>query len=132
MACRKIAFSLLFLLVGMVSAELIHYEDHFILPQRPEYLVISKFDKSEVPHWSPGKGRSYIDLSHLKLRSACAIQDDIQYSTPFIVEKDSCSKPKIFDLLMFKASVDNPDRSWKDLWGDGNFCCTQKMVDNGE
>ncbi len=128
----KLLGTIIFALFGAISAELINYQDHFIMPQRPEYLVISKFDKSEVPHWTPGKGRSYIDLSHLKLRSACAMQDDPYHQSPFTVDKDSCSKPATFDLLMFKASVDDPDKSWKDLWGDGDFCCTQKMVDNGE
>jgi hypothetical protein len=119
-----------------VGAEIIHYDNHFIVPKRPEYLVIPKFDKSEVPDWSPGRGRSYIDLSHLKLRSACDIKNNMNGNPggprlPFDVDKDSC-KAAVFDLLMFKASMNNPDHTWKDFWGDKGFCCTQEMVEKGE
>eukprot|EP01032_Pedospumella_encystans_P013352 gene13352-15379_t len=30
--------------------EIIRYSDHLIMGDRPEYLVIPKFDKKEVPH----------------------------------------------------------------------------------
>jgi hypothetical protein len=52
---------------GLSSAEIIQYSDHAVLPDRPEYLVIPKFDRTEVPHWFPGKGRSFIDLGDLKV-----------------------------------------------------------------
>ena len=55
-----------------IGGELIEYVRHFIEPDSPEYLLIPKFSKAEVPHWKPGKGRSYIDLASLYVQSICS------------------------------------------------------------
>lgn len=125
---------LLLLLLALVHADIIQYHDHFLIPERPEYLVLPKFDKTEVPHWKPGKGRSYIDFSHLKIRSACYESPDpyVKFPpSPIPFDKDEC-KPAQFDLLMFEAPMDDPDKPWKDHWEDGEFCCTSEMVNKGE
>ncbi len=45
------------------SADVVSYKDHYLYSPRPEYLAIPKYAKRDAPNWSPGNGRSFIDLS---------------------------------------------------------------------
>ncbi len=120
MLAITIVFGCIFL---ATFAEIIEYNNYYIFPDSPEYRVIPKFDKTEVPHWSPGKGRSYIDLSSLRVQSAC--YEDPDAPSPPEFDPSSCKKT-FFDLLMFEAPN---DRHWRDYWPDDNYCCTQDLID---
>jgi len=98
-----------------VNAEVIPYSNHVLHPLRPEFLTIPKLSTHDAPHWSPGKGRSYIDISRLKFYTSCGGD---------IVDKSTCGNTTI-ELLMF---VEPSDRYWMDYWPDRNFCCTEEMV----
>ncbi len=120
---RLVAFAAV---VNTVRSELIEYFRHVIEPDSPEYLLIPKFSKGEVPHWKPGKGRSYIDLSPLYVQSICS-PDPNGHPFPEPDSKEDC-KSTTFDLLMFEASK---DKRWQDLWDDGNYCCSKDLADQG-
>jgi hypothetical protein len=107
-----------------VYAEIIQYVDHIIMPDRPEYLVIPKFDKKEVPHWFPGHGRSFIDLSGITVRSSCDPVEEAKRPSP-----DGGCKDVTFEVLMFE---DPKDKLWMDYWPNDNYCCTQSAVEEGE
>lgn len=114
------------LVAGICSAELIDYVRHVIEPESPEYLLIPKFSKVEVPHWKPGRGRSYIDLSALFVQSTCGPDAN---GKPYLEpdSKDEC-KPATFDLLIFEAPK---DKRWQNYWSDANYCCSKELVDKG-
>lgn len=122
---------LAFLLPSLVLADVIVYNNHYLKPETPEYLIIPKYSKQEVPHWSPGKGRSFIDLSRLTVRSACYV-DENAYPRPappsYSFDKDACQESAKLDMLMFEAPMDKP---WMDYWHDGEFCCTQRLIEEG-
>jgi hypothetical protein len=121
-----ITFFIIFLLA--VEADIIRYNYHTINAGQPEYLIIPKYDPREVSyaHWSPGKGRSFIDLSHLKVVSSCYKDDP---SSPFVTDdKESC-KTVQFDLLMFEAPLEH---SWEDYWTGDQYCCTSELVEAGK
>jgi hypothetical protein len=120
---RAILLSLLY--IHAVMAEIIHYDYHLIAAGQPEYLIIPKYDKHEVPHWAPGRGRSYIDVSRLEVGSTCYNDG---YSPYLTTDKDTCKKVK-FDLLLFEAPESH---SWEDFWEDNNYCCTPELVDAGK
>lgn len=103
-----------------IDGELIDYNRHILTSDHPEYLIIPKFDKKEVPNWRPGNGNSYIDLSHLYIESTCSSD------TP-VSDQSSCKSAK-FDLLMFEAPSDKP---WQDYWENDHYCCTQELVSDG-
>lgn len=113
----------------LVVGELIEYNRHIVEPDSPEYLIIPKFAKSEVPHWRPGKGRSYIDLSRLYVQSMCS-PDPNGPPGPFLPgpQSDGECKKAQFDLLMFEAPIDKP---WQDYWTDDHYCCTDELVSEG-
>ena len=123
--------SLLAIIAAFVAkvayCEIIQYADHLIMPDRPEYLVIPKFDKKEVPHWSPGRGRSFIDLSDVKIHSSCDPIEAAKRPPPPPGEAGQC-KDVTFEVLMFK---DPGDRPWMDYWSDGDYCCTSSVVEAG-
>ncbi len=112
-----IIFIILFLCC--VTCDIIVYNHHVIPAEQPEFLIIPKFQKGEVPNWKPGKGRSYIDISRLRVSSTCYTKEN--------EKKDLCI-PANFDLLVFKAPMDAP---WQSLWKDDDYCCTKELVDDG-
>jgi hypothetical protein len=83
------------------------------MPLRPEYLTIPKYAAGDVPHWSPGKGRSFIDLSRLKIHNECNLPDA------------SLCRNATFQILMFEEPK---DANWMTYWPLGNFCCTSNMI----
>ncbi|RYH12918.1 hypothetical protein EON65_36940 [archaeon] len=115
----------------LINADIITYNNHYLRPETPEYLIVPKYSKREVPNWSPGNGRSYIDLSRLTVRSACYVDMDSLYppppppSEPF--SRDQC-KPVELDMLMFEAPT---DKHWMDFWDDKDFCCTTSLIEDG-
>jgi hypothetical protein len=111
--------------IHLSKADLIRYTKYLLNPDDPQYLVIPKFQKSEVPHWRPGNGNSYIDLSRLYVQSVC--NDNLAGSGIPSPDEDEC-KPTQFDLYMFEAPK---DQSWKDYWEDGHYCCTEELVSEG-
>lgn len=98
------------------KADIIPFNNHIVNPLQPEYWTLYKFQPSDAPHWSPGRGRSYIDLSGLKFQTAC------QSSST-----QACSDTKL-DVLMFEE----PNEHWLDYWDNGQFCCNQDLIDSGE
>lgn len=97
-------------------AEIIPYYQHYITPLRPEYLTIPKFAPGDVPHWSPGKGRSFIDLSRITIHNECNLP-----------EVSSCPNAT-FQILMFEEPKES---NWMTYWPDGNYCCTSDMIIGG-
>lgn len=121
-----LATALAVFLARTVNCEIIKYVDHLILPDRPEYLVIPKFDKKEVPHWSPGRGRSFIDLSNLRIHSSCD-PDEVEKRPPPADSEGTC-KDVTFEILMFQDTGNKP---WMNYWDDGDYCCTDSVVEAG-
>lgn len=107
-------------------SEIIQYVDHLIMPDRPEYLVMPKFDKKEVPHWYPGRGRSFIDFSNVKIHSSCDPEEIAKRPVPPGTESEC--KDVTFEVLMFE---DEGSRPWMDFWDDGDYCCTDEVVAAG-
>lgn len=53
---------LVLLCFEIAFAEIIRYDYHVIDAGRPEYLIVPKYDKGDVPQlWLSGEGRSFID-----------------------------------------------------------------------
>ena len=100
-------------------AEIIPYKEHVIYPLYPEYLTISKFAPGDAPKWSPGHGKSYIDLSGMKVTLKCDADK----------KAGSICKDSSFEILMFEEP---PAKPWMDYWPDRQFCCTSDMVKAGE
>ena len=94
-------------------AEIIPYYQHYIQPLRPEYLTIPKFAAGDVPHWSPGKGRSFIDLSRMTIHNECNLPDA------------SLCRDATFQILMFEEPK---EANWMTYWPSGNFCCTSDLI----
>mmetsp|Transcript_10322 Transcript_10322/g.16896 ORF Transcript_10322/g.16896 Transcript_10322/m.16896 type:complete len:530 (-) Transcript_10322:544-2133(-) len=113
------------ILAYISNAEIIAYHDHVVMPDRPEYLVVPKFDQSEVPHWYPGHGRSFIDLSDMKIRSTC---DPKAKRPPLPPGHDFTCRDAVFEILMFEAPTDEP---WMDYWPNQLYCCTDSVVESG-
>lgn len=114
----------------IANCEIIRYRDHLVLPNRPEYLIIPKFDKTEVPNWYPGHGRSFIDLSDVMIHSSC---DPVEISkrpalSPPPPGMDGACEDAIFEVLMFEAPKNKP---WMDYWVEGEYCCTDSVVQSG-
>lgn len=115
------------LVAKFAHCEIINYVDHLIMPDRPEYLVIPKFGKKEVPHWYPGHGRSFIDLSGIQIHSSCDPVEEVKRPPPPQGAGGVC-KDVTFEVLMFE---DTKDRPWMDYWAEGDYCCTQDVVEAG-
>lgn len=94
------------------DSEIIPYSGHVLYPLRPEFLTIPKLSSSDAPHWSPGHGRSYIDLSRLKFYTTCGGDTGT-----------SGCKNTTIELLMF---MEPSDRFWMDYWPDRNFVALKK------
>lgn len=113
----------LLLVIHFVNSEVIFYSNHVITPSRPEFLMIPKFGKNDAPHWAPGHGKSYIDISRLSMSTSCG-------SSSFLSSASSstdCS-PVTLELLMFEEPT---DKAWMDYWPDREFCCTDELVISG-
>ena len=121
------SFNILLSLLILINSEIIKYDDHIIMPDRPEYLVIPKFDKHEVPGWSPGNGRSFIDLSDIMIHSSCDPAEKNRRPPQSEDSSLSCIDAT-FEVLMFEAPEDKP---WFDLWANGDYCCTNDVVISG-
>lgn len=120
---RKLSLILLLSnLYGFVS-DIIPYHDHLVFPARPEYLVIPKYDKGDVPHWSPGHGHSYIDLSQLTLQVDCSKSDFPDCETR------SKQSPVNFELFMFEMPA---DKTFSDYWPDDAYCCNTDEIDEDQ
>lgn len=117
---NQLIFCCILLLLAYVQCDIIVYDHHIVTPEQPEYLIVPKFQKSEVPNWKPGRGKSYVDISRLRVQSTCYTKEN---------GKGSDCVPAHFDLLLFEAPLDTP---WQDLWKDNNYCCSQEMIDAGQ
>lgn len=108
---------------NLIASELIFYNKHLIYAERPEYIIIPKYGKGDVPSFSPGNGRSYIDLHALNVFSSCGTElfPTDEYSA------SDCEEANV-EMLMFEAPTDVP---WWDYWADGDFCCTQDLYNAG-
>jgi hypothetical protein len=116
--------ALLLLACSVGISEIIRYDGRKIEPVRPEYLKIPKFAKDDAPNWSPGEGRSYIDLSDLALLATC--ESKIENG-----EETSLCGTSNFDILLFKEPSGVDDKYWQDYWEGHQFCCTASAVDSG-
>ena len=54
-----------------IKADVVTYKNHYLYSPRPEYLIIPKYAKKDAPNWSPGNGRSFIDLSRFNFDLDC-------------------------------------------------------------
>ena len=102
-------------LLVTTTAEIINYYEHNIYPLRPEFLTIPKFGPDDAPKWSPGNGKSYIDLSSIQLSYQC--------------ETGAKCPDATFEILMFEEPAAKP---WMDYWPDRQFCCTEDMAAAGD
>ena len=103
-------------LLEFCHGEIISFEDALV--KQPEYLTIPKYAAGEVPHWSPGRGRSFIDLSKVKVSQDCNRSNG------------QCSPVSVLDILIFQDQ--NSISSWMQHWPGKNFCCTSEMVSSGD
>ena len=70
---------------------------YFLLLGYPEYLSIAKYSPNDAPDWAPGNGRSFVDLTNLKIYISCEnanIGDDDGGSRP-------CTN-SLLDVLIFE------------------------------
>ncbi len=119
-------FVLLVLALGGLSvADIVSYQNHYLFPVRPEYLVIPKYVKADAPSWEPGHGRSFIDISRFNFEVDC---DDTHFSQGSLSDGATC-KDTYVDILMFEAPE---DRAWTEYWSGSSYCCTQEAIKNGE
>ena len=109
-------------------AEIIQYNEHFLVPLRPEYLTIPKFAPSDAPKWSPGRGQSYIDLTNVQVRLTCDPDDYPPGELRIAGQNNPCTN-STFELLMFEEPS---AQEWMEYWPDKQFCCTSDMVTQGE
>ena len=118
---RLIFFYLLCL--SKVFADIVSFTDHAILPLSPEYWTIAKWSSKDAPNWSPGRGKSFIDLSRLQISTKCN-------SNSYFTKGDKCDdKPVAFDIVMF---LEPGGKNWVDYWPNKQFCCTSAMVSSKE
>jgi hypothetical protein len=104
--------------ISFVSSDIIHYNQHILVPDKPEYIVIPKYRKQDVPNWAPGRGHSFIDLSELSLQVDCSLSS----------LADCESSTVNFELLMFLLPS---DKTWSSYWPDGAFCCNADEIEDG-
>ena len=108
---------ILLILIHSAGAEIIPYQKHNFKPLQPEYLTIPKFSGDDAPHWSPGLGHSYIDLSRITLHNEC--------HKPSVLD----CKNATFVIMMFEEPK---EKFWMDYWPNRQFCCTGEMITRGE
>ena len=119
-----IVFMWVLLFLCGCGAEIIRYDGRKIEALRPEYLKIPKFSKGDAPHWHPGDGHSYIDLSELALLSTCGtnVGDGAE------ADQGACSSNN-FDILLFREPSGPDEKYWQSYWEDRQFCCTAAAVE---
>lgn len=108
-------------------AEIIPYNQHYVVPLNTEFLTIPKFSPTDAPHWAPGRGRSYIDLSGITLHNDC--KSDILPPPGIDPAPELGCRNSTFDILMFEEPT---EQYWKNYWPENQFCCTWDMVTEGE
>lgn len=123
---RFLAFSSL-LLFFFASGEIIPYTHHILGPLRPEFLQIAKYAKGDAPHWRPGHGHSFIDLSNLRVRAMCLTEGQTDKGIEERIS-NTCDDT-IFNLLMIQEPS---DKYWMDYWPKHEFCCSKEMVEAGD
>lgn len=120
---------LVLLCFEIAFAEIIRYDYHVIDAGRPEYLIVPKYDKGDVPQfWLSGEGRSFIDLSRLDIVSSCFNDSE----APAITRDKGLCQSVSFDVLLFEAVSEHSEASWMDHWPDGRYCCTLDLVYDGK
>ena len=126
---RNRLFALSALLLALVIhtsvSEIIPYVHHVLGPLRPEFLQIAKYSKGDAPHWKPGKGRSFIDLSNLRVRAMCVSESNPNGGAIKEQLTSNCDNTT-FNLMMLQEPS---EKFWMDYWPDREFCCTKEMVD---
>jgi hypothetical protein len=125
----KTLATILLAAVARYSAEIIEYNQHYVVPLRPEYLTIPKFAPRDAPNWAPGLGKSYIDLSRVEIYLNCNDEDYPPPPPGMKLPGDLACTNSTFDLLMFEEPT---KQNWMDYWPDHEFCCTPEMVKSGE
>lgn len=118
-------FTLTVLIFHTSLAEIIPYVHHVLGPLRPEFLQIAKYAKGDAPHWKPGKGRSFIDLSNLRVRAMCVSESNPNGGAIKEQLTSNCDNTT-FNLMMLQEPS---EKFWMDYWPDREFCCTKEMVD---
>ncbi len=117
-----IRFFLFLVILHCSLGELIYYNNHILYPEEPQYIIIPKFAKNEVPHWSPGNGRSFIDVAGLNVYSSCGSK-----LLPAEFSEEDCKHSDV-EMLMFSYTEEK--LLW-DYWVDGDYCCSQELFDMG-
>jgi len=120
--------ALLLGLCGIAFGEIIPMTHHILGPLRPEFLQIAKYAKGDAPHWKPGRGRSFIDLSNLRVRAMC-VSDSNPDGGAIKEQLSSNCDNSTFNLMMLQEPT---EKYWMDYWPDREFCCTKDMVDSGK
>ena len=116
-------------LLQLCFSDIIPYKDDIIYPQHPAYLSVPKFSAKDAPHWSPGKGNSYIDMSRITLSLVCGEELTSTAAGKEALVAEECVKTN-FEVLIFQSPVDG-DKPWMDYWPSRQFCCLPEMVDAG-
>ena len=84
--------------------------------KQPEYLEVPKYAPSDVPHWAPGRGKSYIDLSAISVAQDCG---------------STCTPISFLDIIIFEDT--SSVSSWMEHWGpEKQFCCSKDMAERKE
>ena len=125
--CSKLSI-ILFCLSQLpkIFSDIVPYHRHIVYPNHPEYLLVQKYDKNDAPHWSPGHGKSFIDLSQLNLKADCSLLPNTAISSI----DNHCEDTSVnFQILMFEAPT---DQAWIDYWPDRVFCCNNKQLESDE
>ena len=104
-------------LLGGVLGEILTYTDHPLYSVMPEYLKIPKYASKDVPNWSPGNGKSFVDLSGLTVSATCDPTG-----------AGACTDGAVFQAVMFMESA---EQGWMDYWPEHEFCCTQSNAYDG-
>jgi hypothetical protein len=109
--------------LSLSLGDIIPYHNHLVYPGKPEYLIIPKFAKNDVPNWSPGHGHSYIDLSQITLQIDCSVSSFSDCGS------GSNEKSVTFELLMFQMPT---DKSFSSYWPDDAYCCNSEEIEEDQ
>jgi len=139
-----------------VNGEILSYSNHEITHMTPEYLKIPKYAEKDVPNWSPGNGRSFIDFSDLRLEAICGDEDmktcgeGSNFEVLMLLEEtvSEASAPSTlvapdesFDddakvagkggASALQANAKSTMKGWMDYWPEHEFCCTANNLERG-
>ena len=92
---------LLVALAAVALAEVVPYSHHVLGPLRPEFLQIAKYASKDAPHWKPGRGQSFIDLSNLRVRALCVDESNPQGGAVTERLSSNCDNTT-FNLMMLQ------------------------------